>query len=71
MVTDLARGETGVRKNGGHCRPAFEGQGITDLWLAGGSCMQPGWRNCFANNSRRYRCIYRSTVVYDPAGDRQ
>ncbi len=29
------------------------------------------WRNCFANNSRRYRCIYREQFVYDPAGDRQ
>jgi len=40
----------------------IEGQGITDLWLAGGSVCNRAWRNCFANNSRRYRCIYRSTV---------
>ncbi len=41
----------------------IEGQGILDLWLAGGSTVcNRAWRNCFANNSRRYRCIYRSTV---------
>lgn len=30
-------------------------------WRAALVCNR-AWRNCFANNSRRYRCIYRSTV---------
>lgn len=38
----MARGETGVRKMADIVARHIEGQGITDLWLAGGSCMQPG-----------------------------
>lgn len=30
-------------------------------WRAAPVCNR-AWRNCFANNSRRYRCIYRNTV---------
>lgn len=38
------------------------GQGVMDLWLAGGSCMQPGLMSCSVSVSRSCRCIYRSTV---------
>lgn len=61
-VTRFGRGsETGVRHVGRVARH-IEGQGITDLWLAGGSCMQPGVSGAVCKHFRRYGCIYRSTV---------
>lgn len=45
----------------------IEGQGITDLWLAGGSCMQPGVETIPGVTG----AFTAAQFVYDPAGNRQ
>lgn len=51
-VVDIGGGTTGILK----------GRALLIYgWRAALVCNR-AWRNCFANNSRRYRCIYRSTV---------